>query len=590
MHGKIRLAPYIKAQWTWLLFGSLTGIIMNTSVVLPPILLGKALDAVLALGGHGSGAGRAGTVGHWVLLYFGAMVVYAAGRVGKRYGFRIMANRINSDLRRDLLDMALAWPVARYEREHIGDLMSRAVGDVQVLADAVQVTVTEVFDTALMMLSNLAALLLIQPGLTLRAALPIPLALLAAQTFGPHIFRRATKAREVAAKLNNHLQPMISGVRIFRFLGREEANTTIFAGISEEQKRANVELSLLQGGAVPLYSIIAMLGTLLVLGFGGTLVIQGHWTIGGFTSYLTMFTAMSARTLTAARVINRIHVGRAAWRRISAKLEGAPAGNRSVIVPQPIVERGVTVNVKDLSFAFPGAADSVLRGIDIHAVPGSIVGVTGPVGSGKTALASALSGLYDYKGSVLVNGRELRLLDADERAALISYMGQTDFLFSATIAENITLQPLDQADLEHLDQAVQWAALAEDLPLFPQGYATQIGEGGVKVSGGQRQRIALARALYAGKPLLILDDPFSAVDLATERRIIQKLREAFAGRTIFLCSHRLASFALADWIIVLNHGTVEEQGTHEALMRGEGIYARIYKAQQWMEMHRDETK
>jgi ATP-binding cassette, subfamily B, multidrug efflux pump len=248
--------------------------------------------------------------------------------------------------------------------------------------------------------------------------------------------------------------------------------------------------------------------------------------------------------------------------------------------------------VRDLAFRFADADHDVLQGLSFEAEPGMLVAITGPVGSGKSALATVLTGLYPYNGSVCVGNRELRDLSVSERVQTIAYSGQDAFLFSASIAQNITLQtngagPGDEdrsssKDDAALQRALADSALADDMPLFPEGLASVVGERGVRVSGGQRQRISLARALYAGSPLLVLDDPFSAVDIGTERRMIAQLRAAREARTLFVFSHRLAAFAEADLILVLNGGRLVESGTHSALMAAGGIYATIYQAQDWL--------
>lgn len=223
---------------------------------------------------------------------------------------------------------------------------------------------------------------------------------------------------------------------------------------------------------------------------------------------------------------------------------------------------------------------------------GSLVAVTGPVGSGKTELALALTGLYDYEGSLTVGGRELRTLTSEERLATISLLDQDSFLFSATIAENVSFQSLavGAEPPPALASAVRTAALADDLPLFSDGYRTLVGELGVRVSGGQRQRIALARSVYPRTPVIILDDPFSAVDVATERRMLNRLREDLAGATVVLFSHRLGAFPEADLILVLRDGAVAEAGRHEELMAAGGAYARIFRAQQWLEDNQREGR
>jgi len=246
--------------------------------------------------------------------------------------------------------------------------------------------------------------------------------------------------------------------------------------------------------------------------------------------------------------------------------------------------------VQDITFRYPGNEAIVLDGVSLDVPAGALIAVTGPVGSGKSALARALLGLYPLAaGRVLLDGRSLESLSQAERAARIGYLPQTPFLFSGTVRENILLDLSGNGPgvADAPDRYVQLAALQEDVRAFPDGLDTEIGERGARVSGGQRQRIALARAFAANPGLLVLDDPFSSVDVDTEACIIAGLREAFGPAappeqqaTIVFFSHRLAAFPLADRVVVLDGGRIVEQNTHEALLQTDGLYARIYRAQQ----------
>jgi ABC-type multidrug transport system fused ATPase/permease subunit len=580
--GRNRFWQYLWEQKRWFWLGSVSAVIMNTAVVLPPLMLGRAVDAA---GGYRAPGGPAQlTRALW--LFVGALLLYNVPRVGKRYWLRVMANRMNCRLRTDILQAVFRYPLPRFEQEHIGDIMSRAIGDVQVFADAVQFAVTEVYDTALMMLSHFVALLSMRPQLTLIATLPVPASLALAQVLGSRVFARSLRVRQESSSLTQLLQQAVSGVRVLRLLGRDQAEASRLADASWRLKEAGIALELLQSGLMPIYSAIAAAGVVLVIGVGGNAVAAGDWTIGAFLAYLTMFINMAFRMLVAARVINRSYAGAAAWTRIEAKLaaveqEAASPETGLVKALGPRLAQAA-LKATGLTMAFPGTG-AALAGIDLEIPAGAWVGVTGPVGSGKSALALVMSGLYPYQGSLTVNGRELSDFAASEKVANIGYLGQDAFLFSASIKDNICLDRAGAPDMAVFADVAEWAAVRDDLPLFAQGYATPVGEAGVRVSGGQRQRIALARALFARAPLLILDDPFSAVDLATERQLILRLRDAFRGTTVVMMSHRLASFAHTDQVVVLDKGKIIQQGTHAELLAADGLYSRIFRAQQWLE-------
>ena len=283
--------------------------------------------------------------------------------------------------------------------------------------------------------------------------------------------------------------------------------------------------------------------------------------------------------------------------------------------PIPTPRLGVNLAVESLSFTFPGDEREALHEVSFTVPAGSLVAVTGSVGSGKSALATVLTGLYPYNGSILLSGShghaaplELSALSPSERQHTVSYLGQDPFLFSASIRENIAFGDEPNGGDGHgggdgdgdgdsdgdgdggsgavhegrLEEVARISALADDLELFPRAYDTLVGEWGVRVSGGQRQRIALARALYRGTPIIILDDPFSAVDVGTEERMMTRLRELAGTATIFLFSHRLASFPRAELVLMMAAGRVLEQGAHDDLIARRGVYARVFEAQEWV--------
>jgi len=583
-----------------LIRGSIGGVGYNTLIVLGPIFLGRALDAALALEKSGFSPDSYRNLYLNLAFLVISTVVFQGFRTLKRWDFRNMANRIGNDLRRELMEGSMSWLMPVFDREKIGDLMSRAVGDVSQVAATVMTTVTELYDTLVLIVSYFVACLYYEPRLTVLAAIPQVVTVLLAERTGSLVFRLSTEARQAASRVNTHLREQLQAERVLRVFGREMEERERLGRLCRQQLVANLRLSVLQGGLMPFYAVLSSLGVVLVISSGGARVAAGQWTVGLFTAYLTLFTAMTARTLMAARVLNNLQAGKASWARVVAKIDqerteplddvtqSRPAAISTLSTevaaegpaPAAPARRGLNLEVRDLRFSFPGVLADAIAGISLEARPGSFLAVTGPIGSGKSALATVLTGLYPYQGSVLFDGRELRDIPPKERERIVSLLDQNAFLFSATIKENVTF--FRETSDQKLMETLHLAGLKEDLALFPRGVDTLIGEQGTRVSGGQRQRIALARALYRGSPLVILDDPFSAVDIATEQRMVQRIREAARGSTLLLFSHRLSSFPQADKVIVLVDGQVHEVGTHAELLDRDGLYARIYRAQEWL--------
>ena len=600
------IVPYLKQVAGLLLIGSLGGVVMNTAVVLPPILLGRAIDAATA---WGKGQATSEKVWQAGLAYVAAMAFYQGARLVKRWGLRIANQRIMASVRADALRGVLDWPMERLGQTPIGDLMARIIGDVEVFGRGVRELTTETWDTVLFSISLIVAMLFYDAGLTLLVLLPVPLGMLLARASGRWVSDRTTTAREASADLTAFLQERLAGLRVIRLFGRIDATVDGAAALSDRLAGANLAVIRLHAGLQPVYRLLMICGIVLVIWLGGARVVAGAMTLGAFIAYLDLYSRFTGRGHRVPQLFNSVQSGAAAYTRLEPLL--APPGSKPLsplstlwpnhvpgihqpVPPLPARPPGpYAVSIQDLSFSFPGNDALALDGLDLEIPRGALVAITGPVGSGKSALARALLGLYPLEtGCVLLDGRRLDTLSGAERAACIGYLPQSPALFSGTIRQNLWLDRGNGAETAsgRTEWLVRLAALQDDLPGLPDGLDTEIGERGIRLSGGQRQRIALARAFAARPGLLVLDDPFSSVDVDTEAQIIAGLRQAFGPEsapdnqaTVLFFSHRLAAFPLADRVVVLDRGRICQQGTHATLLAADGLYARIYRAQQRVE-------
>lgn len=571
-----KLFSYIIKYNRQFILTAISGILYNTIIVLGPIFQGKLLDSAISSSDVG-GITRAGV--NFILI----TLAFQVARFFKRYYVRDMANRMSGDMRVGIIQSVLSTDLNMVEKKRVGDMMSTTIGDVDIVVEAVRKTITELWDTWVLMLAYFITLMFYDVKITLIASIPIPLSIMLAQFIKNFVQSKNKLARKANSKTTSQIRKMIGETNLLRLYGREEAELDRLKQRLKDQSSKAAVAEVLKSGLGPIYSSLATVGIILVVAMGSNKVISKTWTIGTLTAFIAMFTALAARTTTAAKVFNVQQGAKASWERVKALIEGKSfqsSSKEKLSNPKELI-------VEMFSFKYPTSNQYAVEELSFTVRAGNIIGITGSVGSGKSALALALTGLYDYEGSVKLDNKELRDISYEDRGSLISYMGHNPFLFSQSFMDNITWGDKDEYRLEEL---LVIADLKEDIQRLDQGLNTQVGEKGAKVSGGQRQRIALARTLYKNSKIVILDDPFSAVDINTEAKIIESLRKYEEGKTILIFSHRLEAFKHTDKVLVLDKGRIVQQGTHEELSSHEGIYKRIIDSQRFLGGEDDEQK
>ncbi len=488
---------------------------------------------------------------------------------------RLYGARLRNDLCRSMRHMLYNGIVhmTREEAAHesTGAIMTKAVADVDASAGGMQQVTTEIFDTGVLLGSYLFMLFAYDWRLTLLVCLfLVPAYVIALSLKGP-ITRINEKYKQTAGRLNQETMDRVNNAVTYRVYGREGERDASYENILTEYERNAVRSNLWGNATGPVYNTIAMSGVLFIIWFGGKNVLGTGWTswdIGVFATYVSCFTKFAQKVSMSARMFNNMQRALVSWRRIK------PLFREYVELPLPAKEETVAcVSAKDAAVHYPGY-EPVLQGITFEARKGQVIGVTGAIACGKTALAKTFIGDAAYEGSICLDGRELKDMDDVEKSGLIAYMGHEPELMSDSVRENILLgenrDPAPYLKMVHMDGEVG---------LMPQGEDTYVGSGGQQLSGGQQDRISLARTLCHSRNIMVLDDPFSAVDQKTEREIFGELRRLSRDRIVILLSHRLALFPETDGVLFLHDGT-GTFGTHGQLLKENPEYAALYRTQQ----------
>lgn len=456
------------------------------------------------------------------------------------------------------------------EAEGAGNVMTKAILDVDDCAEGMRKVATEITDTGVRLLAYAAMLLWYDWRLALLSMIFPPVSYFLAEKMKGVVQRTGAAYKEQSGVLSAATLDRASNALTYRVFGCEKQRQSAYEKELGDYETAAVKVNIWGAVMPPLYRVISMAGMLLIIFFGARNILGigwREWNVAAFTTFIACFTKLSDKSSRTARLVNAVHKAQVSWRRIQ------PLMKRTQALEAPREIKPAAFEAENARFAYPGE-EPVFAGLSFRAEPGQIIGVTGPVACGKSTLGKMFLCEYPYEGSVRTGGRELSQLTRAERTGMVGYLGHDPELFNDTIENNILL-----GENKDVNEYLRLVCLDGEIAAMDEGVHTLVGNGGVRLSGGQAQRLALARTLCHKKPVLVLGDPFSALDKTTEAQIFANLRREAADSVVLLISHRLYLFPEMDQVIWMNEGRTQT-GTHETMMRGNAEYAALFREQE----------
>ena len=560
------IAAYFRLEWLPLTLITLSGLAYNVGLLAVPWFEGRLAQCLAdILGGNETAAAMTALATGYILV---TLLVQAA-RFIKRFYVRRFANNINRRMKGVLYANLVRQSRGALEKQGAGELMTKAISDVDDCAEGIRKFTTEVFDTGVALAGYIVMLFAYDRHLALLCMIFPPISYICAEKMKKPVQRAGAAYKKAAAALSAATLDRAKNAVTYRVYGCEDAQEARYEAALDGYEQAAVRANVWQAALPPLYLAASNLSVLFILWFGAKNVLGTGWRawdIAAFTTFLSCFMKTAVKSSKAAKLFNAVQRAEVSWKRIKPMMK-TPRALEPLAVPA-----AQRVEVSGLSFCYDGGAP-IFEGVSFSAQPGDIIGVTGPVACGKSTLGRVFLGERPYGGSVRIGGRELSGLSPREAASTVGYLGHDPELWNDTVEENVLCGEAGDAM-----RFLALTALDGEVRAMEQGLQTVVGSGGVRLSGGQAQRLALARTLAHPRPVLVLDDPFSALDRRTEDEVFARLKACAQDRIVILISHRLYHFPELRQIVFMQGGKADV-GTHEALCASVPAYRALYESQ-----------
>ena len=568
-----RIRSYFVMEWLPLLLVTISGVIYNVGLLATPWFEGRLAQCLADILGGSATAARMAML---VILYVIVTFIVQAARFVKRFYVRRFANNINRRMKGILYANLVRQSRAALEKEGVGNVMTKAISDVDDCVEGMRKFTTEVFDTGVALAGYVVMLLVYDWRLALLSLLFTPISYFCAEWMKKPVQRAGASYKKAAGALSAATLDRAENAVTYRVYGCEDTRAGLYEGALDRYEKTAVRNNVWQSALPPLYLAASEAGVLFILWFGAKNVLGtgwSSWDIAAFTTFLSCFTKLTVKSSKVAKLFNAVQKAEVSWKRIKPLMQ-SPEQLEPLAIPA-----AEEVTLENLSFAYGDT--TVFSGLTLTARPGEMIGVTGPVACGKSTFGRVFLCESPYGGSVRFGKRELSTLIPREIAATVGYLGHDPELSADTLEHNVLCG--SEKEVTPYFQAV---AFQEEVLAMEKQAETVIGSSGTRLSGGQAQRLALARTLAHPRPLMILDDPFSALDRKTEDTVFANLQDYAKDKVVFLISHRLYHFPQMQKVIFMEDGKTTV-GNHEELMASVPAYRRLYESQTGGEQHEE---